>query len=372
MSESFFDEQSEQSAIKAALVASYFPAFMRVIGSVQKRFGGDRIAYIDLFAGPGRYKNGAQSTPVKIIEQAIADTDMRQRLVAIFNDVDEDNVRSLEATLKALPGYNTLKYKPQIRHGEVGEGVAAQFEQMRLVPTLFFVDPWGYKGMTLRLINSVLRNWGCDCFFFFNYSRVNAGIGNPVVEQHMNDLFGQARADSLRARFRDRLLEPHEREAFIIDEMCLALADMGGKYVLPFRFHSKLGTRTTHHLFFVSKDFKGYEIMKDIMHSHCTGTQAGPVNFAYNPADQRQPKLFGFLSPLSELGPMLLRDFAGRTVGIREIYESHSVGRPFVLKEYREVLCGLEGDGRLVVDPPCPPRRQGTLAPHAKIRIPKA
>src|SRR5436309_2958173 len=182
MSESFFDEQTEQSAIKAALVGRYFPAFMRVIGGVQRRHGvGDRIAYIDLFAGPGRYKDGAQSTPVKIVEQAIADGDMRQRLVALFNDKDEANVRSLEQTLKALPGYDSLKHKPQIHHGEVGDEIAKQFEQMRLVPTLFFVDPWGYKGMTLRLINSVLKDWGCDCFFFFNYSRVNAGLGNAAV-----------------------------------------------------------------------------------------------------------------------------------------------------------------------------------------------
>jgi len=64
---------------------------------------------------------------------------------------------------------------------------------------------------------------------------------------------------------------------------------------------------------------------------------------------------------------MLLRDFAGKAVGIRDIYETHSVGRPFVLKEYREVLCSLEQSGALTIDPPCPPRRKGTLAEHAKI-----
>jgi three-Cys-motif partner protein len=117
MSSNFFDEQTDQSAIKAALVAKYFPAFMRVISAVQKRVGrGDRIEYIDLFAGPGRYKDGAQLTPVKIIEQAIADTDMRERLVSLFNDKDDANIKSLEETLKALPGYDTLKHKPEIEH----------------------------------------------------------------------------------------------------------------------------------------------------------------------------------------------------------------------------------------------------------------
>ena len=86
-----------------------------------------------------------------------------------------------------------------------------RFEENKLVPTLFFVDPWGYKGMTLRLINSVLKDWGCDCCFFFNYSRVNAGLGNDAVEKHMDALFGSERASSLRQRFADSTLRPVER-----------------------------------------------------------------------------------------------------------------------------------------------------------------
>ena len=27
------------------------------------------------------------------------------------------------------------------------------FEKMSLVPTFFFIDPWGYKGLSLRLVN---------------------------------------------------------------------------------------------------------------------------------------------------------------------------------------------------------------------------
>ena len=371
MSESFFDEQTEQSEVKAALVAKYFPTYMRVIGSAQKKYGGDRIAYIDLFAGPGRYKDGAKSTPVKIIEQAIADADMRQRLVAIFNDKDENNVRSLERSLKELEGYDTLKYKPQIHHGEVGEEIVKGFEKMTLVPTLFFADPWGYKGMTLRLINSVLKDWGCDCFFFFNYSRVNSGLSNDTVEKHMDALFGPKRANSLRERFEDKALKPQEREAFIVEEMCQALKDMGGKFVLPFRFHSRRGTRITHHLFFVTKDFKGYKIMKEIMHTQATGKWEGSVNFEYNPADRRQPTLFELLRPVEDLAGMILQDLAGVTAGIDQIYEMHSVGKPYVLKDYREILCKLEQQGAIIVHPSCPPRRKNTMAPHAKITIPK-
>lgn len=370
MSENFFDEQTEQSEVKAALVTKYFPVYMKVIGGAQRKHGGNKIAYIDLFAGPGRYKDGSKSTPVMIIEKAIADEDMRQRLVAIFNDKDEDNIRSLRNTLESIPGYKMLKFPPHIYHGEVGDELVKELEGTKLIPTLFFVDPWGYKGMTLRLINSVLKDWGCDCFFFFNYSRVNAGLANDVVENHMDSLFGHDRANSLRRRFSENNLKPQEREAFIVEEMCEALKDMGGKYVLPFRFHNIRGTRVTHHLFFVSKSFKGYSLMKEIMHANATGKHDGTINFEFNPADKRQPTLFELLRPVEDLGEMILNDLSGVTAGIKGLYEMHSVGKPYILKDYRMQLCRLEQEGKVTMNKPCPPRRKNSLADHILISIP--
>ena len=119
-----------------------------------------------------------------------------------------------------------------------------------------------------------------------------------------------------------------------------------------------------------SKDFVGYKIMKQIMHDHSSGKSEGIVNFEYNPADVRQPLLFEFLRPVGDLGAMLLNDFAGRTLGVEEIYEKHSVGRPFVLKHYREALCELEQRNAVTMSRPSPPRRKGTLAPSVMITFP--
>ena len=193
----FFDESTEQSRIKAAIVADYFWAWARVILPTIKKAGG-RIAYIDLFAGRGRYKDGTKSTPLRVLERAIADPDLRSHLVTLFNDADKTNTEVLAREIRALPGVELLMYKPQVAAEEVGDNIVAMFEQMRLVPTFFFVDPWGYKGLSLGLINSVLKNWGCDCIFFFNYNRISMGLENRAVEDHMNVLFGKERADKLR------------------------------------------------------------------------------------------------------------------------------------------------------------------------------
>lgn len=368
MADSFFEEQSEQSQIKAAIVADYFWAWASVIIRVQKRYPQhqQRIAYIDLFAGPGRYQSGAASTPLLIMERAVQDPDIRERLVVIFNDADRANTQSLEREINAIPGIERLRHKPRIETGEVGEEIVKEFEKAKLVPTFLFVDPWGYKGLSLELVNAVLKDWGCDCVFFFNYNRITMGLGNDAVEAHMDALFGKKRADSLRAKFKMQNVAPHEREAFIVEEMKKALEEMGGKYVLPFRFRNPEGTRTTHHLFFVSKHFRGYEIMRDVMYKHSHKDQS-VARFEYNPADARCPSLFEFVRPLGDLEDMLVANCKGRTFNLRQLFEWHSVGKGYVLKNYREVLCRMEKEGKIRMEPPCPPRRKGTIGEKVKI-----
>jgi three-Cys-motif partner protein len=359
----FFDESREQSIIKTAIVSKYFWAWAKVIMPTAKKSPG-RIAYIDLFAGPGRYKDGTKSTPVVILEKAIQDADMRQMLVTMFNDKDEDNSRSLEKAIKELPGIEKLKHEPQINSHEVGTELVKMFERMRLVPTLFFVDPWGYKGLSLRLVNSVLKDWGCDCIFFFNYNRISMGLNNDRVREHMDALFEQKRADTLRLRMEP--LQPHERELVIVEEICRALGEMGGKYVLPFRFKNNLGSRTSHHLIFVSKHFKGYEIMKDIMAQQSSSSEQGVSSFEYSPADQRQPLLFELSRPLDDLENMLVSDFAGKTLTMQQIYESHNVGRPYTKRNYKDVLMKLESNDRIEVEP----HRKGTFGPNVVVTFP--
>lgn len=344
---SFFEESSEQSRVKAAIVSKYFDAWAKVIMGAQNVYRGiseKRIAYIDLFAGPGRYADGTKSTPLLVLEKAIQNDIMRDRLITVFNDKDEANINSLQEAINQLGGIERLKHKPQVRTQEVGEEIVKMFEQMKLVPTLFFVDPWGYRGLSLRLVNSVLKDWGCDCIFFFNYNRINMGLNNAAVKEHMDALFGEERAAALRERLEP--LSAFKRQMLIVEELCQAIKAMGPRYVLPFCFKDSRGTRTSHHLIFVSKGFKGYEIMKEIMAKECSGSEQGVPSFEYNPVDARdagqQQLLFQLSRPLDDLADMLRLDFAGQILTMQSIYERHNIDRPYIKKNYKEALMKLE------------------------------
>jgi three-Cys-motif partner protein len=367
----FFDESREQSEVKTTIVTKYFWAWAKVMIPQAKRRS-KKIAYIDLFAGPGRYRDGTRSTPILLLNKAIEDPDMRQMLVTMFNDANEDFSRSLEKAIYSLPGIEELKYPPEVYNFEVGEEIARKFDEMRLVPTLFFIDPWGYKGLSLDLIGSVLKHWGCDCIFFFNYNRINMGLANNLVREHMNALFGEARAESLRMKFEP--MSPYERELTIVEELVKALQDMGGEYVLPFRFVNDQGTRTSHHLIFVSKHVLGYKIMKEIMARESSRMEQGVPTLEYNPADARYPFLFELSKPLDDLADMLLSKFAGQTLTMKQVYRKHHVGRRFIKRNYKEALRRLEAEGRIITDPPAENRikRKGqvTFADRVKVTFP--
>ena len=371
---SFFNEQKEQSLIKARIVEKYFEVWAKVVIPTAKKMSisDPKIAYIDLFAGAGRYKDGAKSTPVKVLETAISNPDMRNMLVSIFNDADVENVNSLQEAINLIPSIETLKHQPKIFNHEVGENIVKAFKDQKLVPTLFFVDPFGYKGLSLQLINSVVKDWGCDCIFFFNYNRINMGLSNMAVQEHMNALFGKERADKVREQLKP--LSPQERELAVVEAICDALKEMGGKYVLPFRFRHEIGNRTSHHLIFVSKHVKGYEIMKEIMARESSDQTQGVPSFEYNPATTAQPLLFELNRPLDELGAMLLNRFAGETMTMREVYEQHHVGKPYIEKNYKSVLNSLETQCEILADPPASKRRKNkgevTFADSVKVTFP--
>ncbi|MBO1350215.1 MAG: three-Cys-motif partner protein TcmP [Hormoscilla sp. GUM202] len=363
----FFDESRQQSLVKAEIVAKYFWAWAKVIIQATKKR--TNIAYIDLFSGPGRYQDGSQSTPLLILERAIAEPDMRDLLVTIFNDVDSDNTQSLQQAINSLPKIDSLKHRPIILNTEVGEDIVGALEEIELGPTLFFVDPWGYKGLSLRLIGSVIKNWGCDSIFFFNYNRINMGLHNSAVEEHMNSLFGKERADLLREEL--ELKRPHERELIILEALSQALKEIGGEYVLPFRFKDDRGTRTSHHLIFVSKHVRGYSIMKEIMANASSSTEQGVPSFEYNRATEEQPLLFELSRPLDELEDMLLDKFAGRTMTMIEVHDEHQVGTPYIKRHYKEALRKLEDKRKITASPSASQRRKNTFADSVKVTFPR-
>ncbi|MDD5224084.1 MAG: three-Cys-motif partner protein TcmP [bacterium] len=356
MKQDFFEESKEQSQIKTEIVSKYFMAWANVMISNVKNIGGDKLAYIDLFSGPGIYQDGTKSTPVVILEYAINHNDLSNMLVTIFNDKNSDFSESLENTIKTIPRISKLKYKPEIYNETIGGDLISIFEKVNLIPSLVFIDPWGYKGLSGRLIAAFLKDFGCDCIFFFNYNRINMGLSNPLFDENMAELFGQDKAKYLKSILPG--LNASERELTIIEELCSVLKEAQGQYVLPFCFKNEKKVKTSHHLIFVTKHPLGYEIMKSIMSKYSSSSEQGVPSFVYSAADNKYPLLFELARPLDDLENMIMSEFAGKSLTMKEIYFEHNVGRPYLKNNYKKVLLKLESEGKIITYPPSDQRRK--------------
>ena len=273
--EAFFTEQTEQSAIKMQIVTSYFAAWANVI----KRWN-TSMGYIDLFCGPGKYGDDKPSAPLKIIETVLGDLVLTRNMYFLFNDGDQRNIDSLRSAIEEIDVRSQLTHKIQYHHRIIDQDFHRQIMISRNMPVLSFVDPFGYKGLTMELINLLINNQGSDCIFFFNYNRINMALSsNTKFDEHLSGIFGTKRVKELKSKLSKQ--KPAQREETILNALTEALTENKSNYVLPFKFYSTDMLRTSHYIIFVTKHPLGCKIMKQVMYNNSKKDMDGIATFSF-------------------------------------------------------------------------------------------
>ena len=363
----FFEEAKEQSRVKSSIVSNYFGAWAEVMEKTLIRYRNDRrLAYIDLFSGPGIYQDGTESTPLLVLRQAIASPFLSKNLITVFNDKDQSNIDSLRTALSEIENVHFLQCQPYFLCDEVGDNFINWFNTAKMPPSLVFIDPWGYKSLSLQLIRACTKGWGCDCIFFFNYRRINQYLTVDQFRDHMRLLFGEKRFECLRKKV--NALGVQERESEIVGSFTEALKEKCAKFVLPFKFKEGSSDRTSHYLFLTTKHFKGYDIMKSILTKMSSTSFQGVANFEFAPIENYQMSFMDkFHRPVDKLANKLNEKYHGKKITFKKMYESDSVGTWFIAKHFRKALKILEHEGKIQVHDPGKVRRGLSYPPSSVI-----
>jgi len=331
----FFGERREQSRIKTEIVVKYLDAWAMIMVD---RYPNYKAAYIDLFAGAGRYGDGEPSTPVRALERLIASDKLAGRVVTYFNEMRGDTCARLRTAIAELPDLQRLKYQPVLNEAVIDEAAATAFAEQRFIPSLLFADPYGYKGLTLQLINAILKDWGSECIFFFNFNRIYMGLNHQGIAHHIDAIFGKERADALRAAVNAQPRpDAIAREELVLAALRDALSEIKGTYTLAFRFRRSLN-KTSHYLVFVSKNVLGHDIMKGVMAGVSSSKPQGVASFEYVLPDPSRGTALELATPLDDLQAELLRRYAGQQKTVKKIYEEHNLGTQYTLSNYKEAL----------------------------------
>ena len=343
----FLEPPTEQSLTKAKIVVSYFTAWSRVIQQWRTP-----MAYIDLFCGPGKYNDGSLSTPLQIVQQTLGNLDLSRKMSFTFNDSDEDKVASLQQSISQLDADNKLSGRISYHHLTVEQDFYKRVNIPSGVPVLSFVDPFGYEGVTVQLIDRLIANNGSDCIFFFNYNRINMALSNTKFDEHLQSLFGVSRTAELKREL--FVLSPELRELAVLNALVEALLEQKSNFVLPFKFYSAQMKRTSHFIIFVTKHPTACRIMKNIMYANSAKDSDGVATFSLQDSrnfGDRFDQLSMFNRPFQSLYDSIVQQYQGRTVKVSTLCNQadNDIHSHFVSKNVKDVLRQLETEGRIAV-----------------------
>ena len=350
---------------KHAILRRYLQAWVPIL----TQGGFPKVAYIDGFAGPGRYEDGEDGSPIIALKAAV-DRAARIKGDVIFLFVEEkpDRADFLRQLVDVLE--RPTNFIIQIEGGKTFEEAFSEFHRRhmdgrgRLPPTFAFIDPFGWKGVPFSVIQSILGQQRCEILITFMYEEINRFIGLPDQDSNFDSFFGTGDW-----RTGIRLASPTERNRFLHDLYLRQLKDAAhAKYVRSFQMRNLLGS-IDYYLFYATGSLLGLKKMKEAMWKV---DQSGAFTFS-DATNPNQLVLFGNEPQYDLLKQQIMRELSGRIVTVGDVEEFVLADTAFRETHYKQQILKpmeLANPSQLqILDAP-PNRRLGTFAdPGLRLRF---
>jgi hypothetical protein len=311
----------EHTKVKHEILSKYLNGWVKILGKRNKK-----LCFIDGFAGRGIYENGEPGSPIIIMQLAEELKEYCDEFICVNVELDRNNFNCLK----------TETEKAQVKcpfpkiiniHGEFANVTTHILNQLNdeLIPSFFFVDPFGFGGIPFSLIKRILNIPKTEIFF-----------------TSLEELFGVSNVlEIISSKYPDM-----KREMALVSLYRDNLKTMAGvQYTMPYKINMTESRQTLYYLIHASNHFKAFKLMKDIMYGESkTGI------FSYLGPEECggiQSKLFDFNN--SEFESYLLRRFSGRQITFNKVLEETYQEVGFIEKHYRNSLKDLETQGKISI-----------------------
>ena len=302
---------------KHEILRRYLQAWVPILG----RGGFPEVVYIDGFAGPGRYLEGEDGSPIIALKAALEQQNrIRLRITFLFVELIRKRADTLRSILRDFNGPSDFSVTVAgDKAPEIGfDVVVTSFIDDRtrggriLPPTFAFIDPFGWGGVPFELVRRVLSFPSCEVMVTFMYEELNRFIGHPDQEENFNSFFGTEAWHPITS-----LRVPRERNRQLHDLYVRQLRESAGaRYVRSFEMRNERDV-TDYFLFYATNSLLGLKKMKEAM---WRVDKSGSFRFsdATNPL---QMVLFGNEPQFDVLRSLILDKFQGQETTIGEIEE---------------------------------------------------
>lgn len=322
---------------KHEILRRYLNAWFPIL----KQVNPSGLNYIDGFAGPGVYSKGEDGSPVIAIKTALEHRLPLPGISFIFIEKDKATASKLESVLSnkfpKLPG--STEY--EVYHGEFAEVITRILDDFDLkgktiAPTFTFVDPFGYSGFPMSILDRLMKPNATELLITFMASRIRRFL-DPLHESAMDLLYCTPDWRNARA------MNAKQRIDFLLNLYVECLKrNTNAKHVMTFEMADN-NRDTIYYLIFVTKHSKGCEVMKEAM---WTVDRTGTYRF-FDYADGVRRFEMSESNPewAEHAKALIVENFRGKSISIEDLQEFFRP-TPFLWRK-RKLLVPLEDSGSI-------------------------
>ncbi len=261
-------ELLEHSKAKIDLYGYYLSIYLNILSRTKYA---RNIFIFDLLCGEGRYKNNAEGSPLiavkKVKDHYFSNGQTCPSITIWFNDSEWSKIESNVLKVDRVKKFVMEMYVPE---NVVVEYFAEDYESIHKKAVkatrdsiggkgLFFIDPYGYKGITPKHIKETVRGGKNELLLFlpishmyrFAYAAVNSSfIGSEHLNKFLIELFGRHEVPNFSSsydfidRVKNKLREYFSIEGIFVDT-----------------FSIERDNSNTYCLFFFTSNIVGFEKM---------------------------------------------------------------------------------------------------------------
>jgi len=350
----YWEHPKEHSIAKMKIVAKYFKAWA---GVMKGRSGNRPITYLDLFSGRGRYDDGTAATPVKILSVAQELTELHSRIRIYFFDKRQDCYQSLLNSVESHPVTKALHHRPIVQKKEIRP------ESVSDLPidecTFSFIDPYGYKDLSIGMLHSVLETWGSDCVFYLSVQGIRRNLNDDRQRGHFVSLLGEDGMSQLQGSV-SKCRDSKDFCGILLKLLAKSVGTRHNAYMLPFVMEFEANRAVSHCLVFLTKHHRGFSIMKDIMAPFSHVDKNGFPTFVYT----KEPQIELFCGALEDTANRMCEDFRQQTLLVENLVDQcHRKRYRYPTSNLKQAVLWLEEMGKVIVDIPASdrPKRGGAI-----------
>ncbi len=350
------------TAAKLQVLGAYLRAWFPIL-SRGRNF--NRIIYIDGFAGPGRYGQGEDGSPIVALKAALGSLMNPIQTPCEFHFVEHKRraVNALRANIDHLRRQWPIPTSIEIFIHErmtfeeaYDRHIRSRLQQNPAAPAFVLVDPFGWAGLPMSIITELMRRSSTEVLVNFMFEEINRFLNHPQQVANFDALFaGSAWRDG------DTMSGP-ARKAFIHDLYRDQLRTVAGaRYVRSFEMRNQRNL-TDYYLYFASNNRLGLSKMKEAMWKVDPG---GGFTFS-DATNLAQTVLFQPKPDWRALRRLIENRFAGRRATVSQIDDFVLEDTPFHSGHFKRVLATMEKE-RALIAIAAPPRRRRETFPDASL-----